>query len=544
MSNKIYICKNFIKATQTTLGLIQQNISLTDKLATKANNLTLNSSPNLVQLTAAKYDGIKALGLDIDARGFNTAYLSSLRLRYNNTNSEESYKASKLYTDYRHLISFQYPVQVSYLCNGITYYDTITVSWSATEVPVTGYGRVPITEQFSNIKWVETGDDAFFAAFSGLQIENKTPAIQRIDGKPLTTAEAVELLKTVHNIPIDSFEANPIIQTTTTTLFSGTLPDSSREGKILLTYLNIEELPDMHCLYAYQGNTSYTPITTISEPYSLSYLRSQSTMFDVYECIEDDYRDNSNYLGLVGQNVDSVSSSFRESYVSVPVFKNNTLSFTNLGMTWDNLERIAWLDCALLRCTFSPSNRTTTWISVAKCLKDGIPTQVGETNVSIEMVLPDLCTITAQGNTTPTLQDFSEGFYPYNPLAITLEMGYQTNCINEDSNTLGFYIGTKRAKRIFINQKELEYFVVGEEDTLNKQTISNTTGSVNTGGTYPYKISGTLNVGKAITSATISQPINGYAEISYTYGNTYIDYVLYSTTPSRSVTTIIMYTCK
>lgn len=556
MSNKIYICKNIINETALVMGkdVTPITYSTAVQLATDANGLTLNNYPNLISLCRVTKSSEKDLctsGYGVAPAKTTRLYWQEAKFKFYNNNTDSTYKSSSFYAN-RSKYNLHFNVVARYLYEDVYYTKTLSVVCTGSNVPNgQGSNTIPFLEQFPNIletTKVNTSTIIHVPLHSIYVDSSSAPAISRVDGVALDTSTAVELLTITSNIHPMTIQGYELAQNTGAPLFTASFP-SSKPGRIFLTRLTVKELSGIHSLYAYQKKTN-TSITSFYEPISSNTIKSQDTTYDIYEYTTTDYRNPKNFINLLAHDVNSVDSTYNSYPVKVVrQTSNNSASVYDVGMLWENLEKIAWFDCVFIRGKFS--GRTTEWYSLAQCMCEGIPTLAGETSIQIEMLLPDLCNLIPHGDSdTPDFDSYSRYYtndlYPYNPLSLTLEMGYQSDFDTSSGYKSGLYVGTKKLRRLFIGQKEIQHYIADEETAEESQattSVSGTTAGIPIGfSPYIYKASGTVDVGVTVTKATILATSVDTGDASVTFSGTTITWTMFGKAANQSVKGKITYT--
>lgn len=556
MSNKIYICKNIINETALVMGNEAPGFTYSTavQLATDANGLTLNNYPNLISLCRVAKSSEKDLctsGYGVAPAKTTRLYWQEAKLKFYNNNNDSTYKSSSFYAN-RSKYNLHFNVEARYLYDGVYYTKTLSVVCTGTNVPSgQGSNTIPFLEQFPNIletTEVNTSKIIHVPLHSIYVDTSSTPAVSRVDGVALDTLTAVELLKITSNIHPMTLQGYELTPNTGAPLFAAGFP-SSKPGRIFLTRLTVKELSGIHSLYTYQKKTNAL-ITSFYEPISSNTIKSQDTTYDIYEYTTTNYRNPKNFINMLAHDVNSVDSTY-DSYPAKVVRGNSVSSVAtyDIGMLWEDLEKIAWFDCVFIRGRLS--GRITEWYSLAQCMSEGIPTLAGDTTIQIEMLLPDLCNLIPYG--APDKPDFdsysryyTNDLYPYNPLLLTLEMGYQSDFDTSSGYKSGLYVGTKKLRRLFIGQKEIQHYIADEETAEERQavtTVSGTTVGIPIGlSPYIYQASGTIDVGVTVTKAAIQATSVNTGNASVTFSGTKITWTMFGTTANQSVNGKITYT--
>lgn len=469
MSKKIYINKTFLSTYRYTIGSAPIMVD-SFKDATLANGLTLATLPNLVQLAETeivpdvvvselKHSPLAPTeySLIIEADSSTRMYIEDFRIRFNVPFTKAELEATTFYKTYRNKVLLTFNLIADYDSENSIHMVSIPITFPASEV-VSGDNEIFIQEPIANIAKNLNG-----VSYPLSRLEypvESTITVTAADGYTITTTDAVECFKTTGRFEVLGLVGNIHRPSSNTSLFSATLPEGNETGKIFIKCFRVVELPQQHCFYPYRGKNDKKPITVFTEAASPSYYREVETSYDIYECTESSFRNPSKYLDMLSINNSEVNSSFEGCMMVIPEYNSdsNELEFFSTAMQWINLEKVAWFDCAMFRFTFP--NRTTAWYPLSHLLLEGIPTQAGDTTVSVEIALPDLCTLVDDSMTLDTLRldSYTGSFYPYVPLRIYLELGYQSNY----ADMSGIYIDTKKVRRMFFDKKELEYFVIDE----------------------------------------------------------------------------------
>lgn len=473
MSKKIYINKTFLSAYRNSIGYTPIMVD-SYRDATIANGLTLATLPNLVQLVETEIipdtvvselkESLVTPTVDSHVIEVNTStrmYVGDFRIRFNVPFTKAELEATDFYKKYRNKVMLTFYLIEQYDTENSIHMVTIPVTFPASAV-VAGDNEIFIQEPIANI-----AKDVNGVSYPLSRLEypiEDTIAITPAEGYTLTTAEAVECFRTTGRFVVLGLVGNIHKPSSNTSLFSATLPEGNLPGKIFIKRFRARELPQQHCFYPYRGKNDKKPITVFTEAASPSYYRETETTYDIYECTKDSFRNPSKYLDMLSIDNSEVNSSFEGSMMVIPEFNSdsNELEFFSTTMQWINIEKVAWFDCAMFRFIFP--NRTTAWYPLSHLLLEGIPTETGDTTVSVEIALPDLCTLVDDSMTLDTLklESYTGSFYPYAPLQIYLELGYQSCYPTKESNESGLYLDTTKLRRFFIDNKELEYFVVDE----------------------------------------------------------------------------------
>lgn len=564
MSKKIYICKSIINSEIEAIGhdLIHFPASpaiTSEKLATTANSLTLSNLPNIYKISKTQRDStVTSSTLPSKARW---EYAENLKLRIKNNNSSSTYFASTYYNTYvktqstgspTRNIKLTFTIEAEYNIMGLSsLIRTHLVSLMSSETPAPGgMYDLAIPEKISNVLYSESYSGYF--SLTNFKVNNiGTPAVSSVDGTPLTTAEAVEILKMTSSIYSTSLQYTPIYPSDTTTLFSGTIP-SPDGGKLFLKQLKLKELASYPCLHSYGGGYyGNFKIEEFTEPSSDFLWNDSETIYNIYECISTNYRNPKNYLDLVAiSGTSSLDSSWQSTDLHVGYYNAYIFNTVPLGMNGYYIEKIAWLDCTFLRFTFSGAGdtRTTSWISVAELIKEGITVAKGELHVSVEVALPDLANLflNSSDNSTAEIGDNAPLFYPMVPLKLNLDIGFQSDFKTLLDTPVGLYIDTNKVKRLYYGTDEIEYFVA---DTLTSTTETITVTGKTSASSIPNPLGGTyytfykvLPIGSTISSVKVITSTADYTNVEPS-GNT-ISVSLMTTTPSRDVSVTIEYTTK
>ena len=471
MSKKIYICQKFLNQSIEAIGTTKVTGLSTDNLAADAQGFAYSERPDTIQLVQTNTSKVVGSSKIYAVPSTSQKFLKGLSVVFKNQNSNDDYIASTFYKQYKDVISLMFPLYVNYPHNGITYSKTLQAIINGSEI-TQGYisYTIPITEQFENLTMVTDLEENVALDSISVNANLDTPAIFRNDGETLTTAIAIECLKMTSNMTVSNIIADSITPTKISTLFTATLPDSSQMGRIFLTFLQVKENSGMHCLTSYR-DSSETIIyqNKINKPYPSNYIRTDDVLYDLYEYYKGTHR-GSDYEEMYGQSSDTVGSSYEDDIIhkldpSKPLTTNST------EIEWYALKNSAWFDAGYIRLIFSPTGRDTSWIPLSKAFMEGIRVASGETDVSVMLALPDLCSLlntSFDGSPFSITEDyFLGGFYPYNPLTIDIELGYQTgyNDSYYTGTSRGIYVDKRKTRRLFIGDKEVQYFIIDNETT-------------------------------------------------------------------------------
>lgn len=558
MSKKVYINKTFLSAYRNSIGYSPVMID-SYRDATIANGLTLSTLPNLVKLAETEIisdtivSELKKSPLSptedahiIEVSTSYRKYIGDFRIRFNVPFTKAELEATTFYKNYRNKVILTFYLVADYDKENSIHNVTFPVAFPASAV-VPGDNEILIQAPIANIA---RDIDGIAYPLSRLEYPlNDTIAITEVEGYTITNADAVECFRTTGRFVVLGLVGSIHKPSSNTSLFSATLPEGNLPGKIFIKRFSARELPQQHCFYPYGGKNDRKPITVFTEAASQSYYREVETTYDIYECTNNSFRNPSKYLDMLSIDNSEVNSSFEGSTMVIPEFNsdNNELEFFSTTMQWFNLEKVAWFDCAMFRFVFP--NRTTPWYPLSHLLLKGIPTQTGDTTVSVEVALPDLCTLVDNSMTLDTLNldSYTGSFYPYVPLQIYLELGYQscypTKIFATES---GLYLDTTKLRRFFIDTKEVEYFVTDElVDTQILTTKTQITGTLKlTVGTV-YQARGTLRLSNTRVTEVIvnSYPTNILTkeptfDISYTGLDSIISYTFWGNKAASAVVTI------
>lgn len=514
MSDYIHINKTFISDSVDVIGASNLSIynTVSDRLATSANNLVLTNLPAMIGM-------VKSITTIIgDTSSINSttthSYIKYLSVHIENETEESAFLSSAFYTNHKDKITIAAPVYARF-SSAITQEYKIPVSFRGDEV-TSGVFAIPITDPFPNIF-------SNSIPLTDIYLKNEAFPITVLDEYSLTSSEIIECLTITSKLSATSFVGARIDPTTDAVVFRGTFP-SKKKGKLFVKYFSATEQNRCHSLYAYQGkNTPNSTISILSEPNSLTYWRDIDIKYEVYESDRGRYRNANKYLNLVSDNEDYVSSSFNTSYLSRPFVNVATGEFLQapLNMSWEHLSKIAWLDCVMLQFVFYKGNtysRRTDRISLAKCIIQGVDTEEGETDVTIQIFLPDLCNLMADGYSEfPGIDKYLGGFHPMSPITMELNVGYQSDYLNSNSLRSGLHIDGKKLRRLYIGNTEVQSFVVNELPVEQSRVISGTASvMMNKDGVTYYVYTTSITTSNTVLDARlVSTDTNTICNVTY-----------------------------
>ena len=481
MSKKIYICKEILASSVSCSG---KGLSSQGFGNTAANDAGLTTNYDPFQVPLYRQNSTNVSGATINAVADESARLTNFCLTIFNSNKDTTYKASDYYLLYANKVTLSFTIDVNFKCNGTTYVDKITASIQGSDIAsgMSSY-NINIYETFNNIK-------NYAYPLTSLSIDTASSAAISFNDGSTDTSKAIVCMQMTNQIKPASL--NGILKTASSTsaLFSATIPDTSRAGRIFVTYFEISEQAFSHCLYSYRGYIeSVSEITHYPEPCATSFYRSSTTWYDAFEFDDGDYNSNgtptyrnpgNDYVSLVGIQSDTVVSSFDNATIYKPDYYEQddigTFSSWSTGLSWSNLERIAWLDGVKIRLVERGGIGVaySAWTPLIDAIIDGIDIPSNVNTVEVEMIVPDLCTLTSNNFSDNPKgvypNDYLNGFYPYNNLKLHLRLGYQTASLGTAGATYsqkeqGLYCGTNKVKRMIVNStNEIQYFVVDVEE--------------------------------------------------------------------------------
>ena len=539
MSDYIHINKTFISDSVDVIGdsRLSVNTNVSDRLATDANNLVLTNLPAMIGMRKSTTSLISNTSTINSTT--TRSYIRYLGVYIENLTEESAFLSSAFYTKHKDKITIEAPVYARF-SGDITQEYKIPASFRGDNV-TSGFFTVQITDPFPNIF-------SNSIPLTDIYLKNEAFPITVLGQYSLTSSEIIECLTITSKLSAISFEGARIDPTTDAVAFRGTFP-SKKKGKLFVKYFSAKEQNQCHSLYAYQGkNTPNSTISILSEPNSLIYWRDIDILYEVYESYMGSYRNANKYLNLVSDNEDYVNSSFDSSYLSKPSINVVTGEFSQvpLNMTWEHLSKIAWLDCVMLQFAFYKGDtysRNTERISLAKCIIQGVDTEEGETDVTIQIFLPDLCNLMADGfSTFPGIDYYLGGFHPMSPITMRIDVGYQSNYLNSNSLRSGLHIANNKLRRLYIGNTEVQSFVVNELPIEQSRVISGTTALqvVKDGVTY-YAYATTITTNNTIIDARlVSTDTNTICNITYS-GNVITVELLHKNT-SQKVNATLYYT--
>lgn len=481
MSKKIYICKEILASSVSCSGKGNSSVGF-GSTATEDANHSINYKPYQVQLY--KQNSTPLSGATINAVSDQSARLTNFYLTISNTNTSLTYKTSDYYLLYKNQVTLSFNIAVNYKCNGVTYVDYITASIQGSTITDAGTYPINIYETFNNIK-----NNAY--PLTSLSIDTASPAAISFNDGSTDTSKAIVCMQITNQIKPSSL--NGILKTASSTsaLFSATIPDTSRAGRVFVTYFEIGEQAFSYCLYSYRGYIeSVSEITHYPEPCATNFYRSSSTWYDVFEFDDGEYNSNGtptyrcpyteHYAGLVGLQSDTVVSSFDDATIYRPDYHDqddiSTFSSWSTNINWSMLEKISWVDGVLIRLVERGGIGTaySAWTPLIDAILYGINIPSNVNTIEVEMIVPDLCTLTSNEFTDNPKgvypSDYTGGFYPYNNLKLHLRLGYQTASLGTTGATYaqkeqGLYCDTSKVRRMIVNStNEIQYFVVDEEE--------------------------------------------------------------------------------
>ena len=481
MSKKIYICKEILASSVSCSG---KGLSSKGFGNTAANDVGLTIQYDPFQVPLYRQNSTTLSGATINAVADQSARLTNFCLTIFNSNKDITYKESDYYLLYANKVTLSFTIYVNFKCNGRTFVDTITASiqGSAITSGMSSY-NINIYETFNNIK-----SNSY--PLTSLSIDTTSSAVVSFNDGSADTSKLIVCMQMTNKIKPASL--NGILKTASSNsaLFSATIPDASRAGRVFVTYFEIGEQAFSHCLYSYRGYTeSAFEITHYPEPCATSFYRSSGTWYDAFEFDDGEYNSNGtptyrnprkDYISLEGIQSDTVASTFDSVTIYKPDYydQDNVATFTSwsTGLSWDNLERIAWLDGVKIRLVERGGIGVaySAWTPLIDAIINGIDIPSNVHTIEVEMIVPDLCTLTSN-NFTNNPQgvypyDYLNGFYPYNNLKLHLRLGYQTASLGTAGATYaqkeqGLYCGTHKVKRMIVNStNEIQYFVVDAEE--------------------------------------------------------------------------------
>lgn len=471
MSKKIYVCKKFLYNTIEAIGTTKVTNLSNDDLAAKENGLSYSVKPDVIQLNQSVTIEIQEASKINANTSDHPTYIVGLSVQFKNNNSNVDYLASAFYQKYKEIISLNFPLYINYSHEGIDYYKTIFATKQGSLITQGNKSYIAnIAEQFDNIAFITDVGENVALSFIEVKAGLDTPTILRNDGEVLTTAIAIECLKTTSNMVVENIVGEIIEDTTVNVLCTGTIPDSSQMGRIFLTYLDVTEIGGVHCLTSYKdpGGDSLILSDEITKPYPRKFIRTDDVYYSTFEYFGGMYR-GTDFYEMYGQSSDTVGSSYEDDIIH-KLDDNQPLRTNSTDMNWYDLRSLSWFDSAYIRCTFKPSGRSSGWVPLSKCFFEGIRVMANEETVDIELALPDLCSLlntSFDGSVPITSDHFLGGFYPKNPLNITIELGYQTGYADSYYTTkdTGLYIDKSKVRRLFIGDKEVQYFIIDNETT-------------------------------------------------------------------------------
>lgn len=484
MSNKIYINQPIIDGIVYASGASEKITNSFGQTASELMGTETLNPPDIIRMYKQTLTPVTSDRIYGTYQKYSR--LKNLKLQIINTNTDSAYQNSTYVKTLINKVTLNYTLTVTYAGDSyaITSPMTLSILGSLITKGNNSIYSIDVIKSFNNLISNKY-------PFDNISIDTTSgPSVNFTDTTTTpTTTEQIDILTMTRNIKHYALVGTSIAaDTTKNILFSGTIPDTTNNGKLYLISLSASEEKYAHCLYKY--NAQYAPLQPLyyPEPISSLFYRDFETQYDVYEIIKPFNTIYSRVQGfgvkeitdLVGIHTDTIGESFDNSFLySVKCNEAgsySTFSSHPTGLELELLERIAWLDGVVLRFTFRDSSnnitRATQWVPLIDCLLDGVDVKKGDYTVNIEIGLPDLCTLTANHfENDPTAcypGEYLGGFYPYNSIAIGLRIGYQSNWVSKETNTetnktSGIYDGLNKIRRLFIDQEEIKYIVIDEE---------------------------------------------------------------------------------
>lgn len=484
MSKKIYICETMkgsgIKEcsgfTETT---ISSSLISTTTEAQNYFDTYLSVYPSFVKIAPTKRT-VCWEGTLLDASASKSARILAWELEIVNNNTSDVYSKdyyTKYFSTYASQIALVFPVTVNYMKGSITNTFTINLTCLGNSLG-NKFGDsfiIPITEQFDNIY-------SSSAPLHSISIEPaKGPSVQSATSTPLDTTTAIQIIKTTTNFRPKLLRMTLSEASTSSTIYSLTVPETLRFGKLFIKHFLLKELVQQ-AYYIYQGvrNPVDAP-AYFGEPSALSYNRSSPIEHSIYELYArrntynlpvNDYRGKSPE-NMYSVTADTISSSFDSSYIkTIKGYKSEGSVAPTLypfNATWAELEPIAWIDCVLFKFSFDSK-----YYSLGELILNGITIPTGISTINVEIYLPNLSVLLDNSITTYTLSEFIGGFNPYNTFELNIDFGYQSSNINNLNLEEGLYYNTNKIRRLFTDKLEVSHFVVDEDttDSTSSQIVS------------------------------------------------------------------------
>ena len=474
MSKKVYICSTMEGSGAVTCsGESEVTSNYIGEDAQYFVGVYLNEAPTLVKIHKTKRTYWE--GTTLDASTAKSARILDWELQIANRNTTDIYQKDyylNYFSTYCNQINLIFPVTVKYMSTNVSTSQVLDIVFPGTALS-SYYGstsKCTITEQFNNL-------GINYKPLYDISIDtSKGPTIISNTSTPLTTSLAVSILKTTTLFRAELLKANLAQADTTSTIYSLTVPDSLRKGRLYIKHFFLKDLVQQ-CYYTYRGlrNPQNSP-TYLGEPPSVLYNRSSPIETSVYELYagRDSYNNalvnyrGKNSIAMFSSTADTVSSSFDDDVLqAIKGYKSDgsvAPTLTSLGATWYYLEPICWIDCVLFKFSFS-----SVYYSLGDLLIYGTSIPTGISTINVEIIIPNLSTFVGEGITIPQDLDFIGGFNPYNTFDLNIDFGYQSDEYSKALTTntrQGIYHGTNKAKRLFIDKLEISHFVV-DEDTTN-----------------------------------------------------------------------------
>lgn len=475
----------------------------------------------------------------------NKYTVANVLVTLNNSNVDYYNNSSTFKLGYYKKISYGITFKATY-ANGATLTQVVYIPLSTIGNRTSYTGDVPLPIFASYNK--QSSDTKYYHITKIELVTNAVTNLKPLDSSITTSiaAQAIVDLQYLKPVSISYTKYTPTSSAIVTTLY----PPTNAAGKIYLKHSKFtypaqmcvkQNFPTSHDYpyhtgsSAYNKSWDYTRTIQVAEISTEGIYRSKSPdwMISIDDSGKDESLDSSTVYKVYGGA--------------------NTFSSEDTLVDFGQLEKAAFSDFVIVQLLFKDSaanTLATKRANVTTLILEGIECPANTYKIEVQISVLHLVNLTLiEFTNNPAMASTEAAFqrgYPADAIVnLDLQFGYQSYVDTTTAHYLlnkGIYIGKNKARRVFINNTEINSIVVDSLATSTLQTqVSALTKSspVNINGQTYYPATGAFITDSEVIQAFISGTQTGHYEVDYS--NRVINFTLYGTSPYQTLTATLTY---